>query len=173
MSSAPAVSPTPRLRNNPVVPDILRMRRHLDADLPSPAAWPNGTRLATLDQVEPLALHAILADAYANGFGSVPAFAEWWPSVETDEEFDPALVFVAVDADGAPIGLALCWSAGFIKDIAVVPAWRGKGVGDALLQQVFGAFLARGLPHVDLKVIAANASAIRLYHRAGMIEAPL
>jgi ribosomal protein S18 acetylase RimI-like enzyme len=151
----------------------LRMRRHLEGNVPSSASWPDGTRLAALSEVDPRALHAILADAYANGFGAVAAFAEWWASVETDEEFDPALVLVAVDPKGSPIGLALCWTSGFIKDLAVVPAWRGKGIGEALLQEVFAAFRARGLPQVDLKVVAANAPALGLYRRAGMAEVPL
>ncbi len=151
---------------------ILRMRRHLDGEVP-PATWPVGALPSALPHVEPQALHAILADAYGNGFGSVPAFADWWPAVASDAEFDPALVFIAVDTSGTAIGLALCWNTGFIKDIAVIPAWRGKGVADALLQQAFQAFRARGLPHVDLKVVAANAPAIALYRRAGMVEAPL
>lgn len=153
--------------------DTLRMRRHLEGDIASAVAWPDGARLAALSEVDPRTLHAILADAYTNGFGAVAAFADWWSSVETDEEFDPALVFAAVGSAGSPIGLALCWTSGFIKDLAVVPAWRGKGIGDALLQTAFAAFHARGLPHVDLKVGAANAPALGLYRRAGMVEAPL
>lgn len=153
--------------------DTLRMRRHLDGYALSAATWPDGARLAALPDIDPRTLHAILTDAYANGFGAVAAFAEWWASVETDEEFDPALLFVAVDDAGSPIGLALCWTSGFIKDLAVVEAWRGKGIGDALLQEAFAAFRKRGLPQVDLKVGAANAPAIGLYRRVGMVEAPL
>ena len=82
-------------------------------------------------------------------------------------------MFVAVGAAGDPVGLAQCWTSGFIKDLAVVPPWRGRGIGDALLAEVFLEFRNRGLPHVDLKVGAANAPALSVYRRAGMIEVPL
>nr|WP_295892562.1 GNAT family N-acetyltransferase [uncultured Devosia sp.] len=151
----------------------LRMRKDLSAPQPSPV-WPAGAGLAPVAQTRPDALHAILADAYVNGFGTVPtSCAEWWTSLTSDSEFDPALVFVATDASGAPIGLAQCWTSGFVKDLAVVPQWRGKGIGDALLAEVFAVFRDRGLSYVDLKVGAANAPAIALYRRAGMVEAPL
>jgi ribosomal protein S18 acetylase RimI-like enzyme len=151
----------------------LRMRKDLSATPPSPV-WPVGVRLAPVGEARPEALHAILADAYVNGFGTVPSSSlEWWTSLTSDSEFDPALVFVAIDASGAPIGLAQCWTSGFVKDLAVAPQWRGKGIGDALLAEAFAAFRDRGLPHVDLKVGAANAPAIRLYRRAGMVQAPL
>lgn len=153
--------------------DTLRMRKHLDGDVPPATVWPGGARLAALSEVDPRALHAILADAYTNGFGAVAAFTEWWTLVETDDEFDPALVLVAVDSAGSPIGLALCWTSGFVKDLAVVQAWRGKGIGGALLHEAFAAFRERHLPHVDLKVGAANAPALCLYRRVGMVEAPL
>ncbi|WP_240230019.1 GNAT family N-acetyltransferase [Devosia lacusdianchii] len=152
--------------------DHIRMRRHLDDALP-PAIWPAGVRLLPLQRADPRALHTILTDAYANGFGSTAPFEDWWPKLSADTEFDPALVFVAADEVGQPIGVAQCWTSGFIKDLAVVPAWRGKGIGDALLYAVFAAFRHRGLGHVDLKVITANTSALRLYRRVGMVEAPL
>jgi ribosomal protein S18 acetylase RimI-like enzyme len=151
---------------------IVRLRKHLAEPVASPA-WPADCQRIPLGQTDPDALHAILDDAYANGFGSVPPFEDWWRNLTADTEFDPALVFIAADASGQPIGVAQCWTVGFVKDLAVVPAWRGKGVGDALLGEIFAVFQRRGLRHVDLKVVAANASAIGLYRRAGMIEAPL
>ncbi len=152
---------------------ILRMRKDLVPPLSAPS-WPEGISLAPVNQTRPDALHAILADAYRNGFGTVPpAFEDWWTSVTADSEYDPALVFVAVGAAGDPVGLAQCWTSGFIKDLAVVPPWRGRGIGDALLAEVFLELRNRGLSHVDLKVGAANAPALSLYRRAGMVEVPL
>lgn len=152
--------------------DILRLRKYLSGSQAQPA-WPQGVALRPLETADPEALHAILAEAYANGFGSVPDFVTWWPAVTGDSEYDPALLFIAADTARHPVGLALCWSSGFIKDVAVIPAWRGRGVAQALLLTAFRAFQHRGLPHVDLKVIAANAPALRLYLGMGMTEAPL
>lgn len=151
---------------------ILRLRKHL-ADAPPEPIWPTGARLLPLAETDPRALHTILVHAYVDGFGSTPPFDAWWPNLIADTEYDSDLVFIAADSSGQPIGLALCWTSGFIKDLAVVPQWRGKGIGDALLAEVFSTFHQRGLPHVDLKVVAANAPAIRLYQRAGMVEALL
>ena len=151
---------------------LLRLRKHLDADLPMPV-WPAGTRLLPLAKAEPRALHTILETAYINGFGSVPPFERWWAGLTADGEFDPALVFIAANSDLRAIGVALCWTTGFVKDIAVVSAWRGQGIGAALLHEAFRAFHQRGLAYVDLKVMTGNASALALYRRIGMVEAPL
>jgi ribosomal protein S18 acetylase RimI-like enzyme len=151
---------------------VLRLRKLLSGIQPDPV-WPQGATLAPIASVAPQALHAILDTAYANGYGSVPSFADWWPSIIADAEYDPDLLVIAADATGQPIGLALCWTGGFIKDIAVSAAWRSQGIGENLLRTAFATFSRRGLDHVDLKVIAANEPALRLYHRLGMVEVPL
>lgn len=152
--------------------DSLRLRKHLLGDL-APPAWPAGTRLVALSAIDPQALHAILAAAYTNGFGSVPPFEAWWTGLTADSEYDPALVFIAADESNQPIGIAQCWTSGFVKDIALVSEWRGKGIGEALLREAFHAFRRRGLAHIDLKVMTGNASALALYRRVGMVEVPL
>ncbi|MBN9334205.1 GNAT family N-acetyltransferase [Devosia sp.] len=151
---------------------VLRLRKALSGSETFPA-MPEGLRHLPTADAAPIALHALLADAYTNGFGSVPAFAQWWPSITSDEEYDPALLVILADQTGHPAALALCWNSGFIKDLAVAPPWRGRGVGDALLATVFATFAERGFRRIDLKVMAANSAAIRLYRRAGMEEAPL
>ena len=151
---------------------LLRLRKHLATDLPMPV-WPARSRLLPLAEAEPRDLHAILATAYVNGFGSVPPFEQWWTALTTDDEYDPSLVFIAADESGQSVGVALCWTTGFVKDIAVVSKWRGHGVGEVLLREAFRAFQQRGLAHVDLKVMTGNTPALALYRRVGMVEAPL
>ena len=150
----------------------IRLRKYLSST-DAPPAWPAGIRLIPVSTVDPAALHALLTAAYANGSGSVPPQSEWWPAVTADKEYEPDLVFVAADEAGTPVGLALCWNSSFIKDVAVDAGWRGRGIGEALLRTSFAAFQQRGFAHVDLKVVAGNESAIRLYRRLGMVEAPL
>ena len=148
--------------------DYIRLRQTPLLDEPA-QSWPVGTRLLPLPEVDSDALYDLLTAAYSSGFGTLPPRAEWWPGVVADSEFDPGLVFVAADGDGTPIGLALCWSSGFVKDLAVRQDWRGRGIGEALLCTAFAAFSARGLAQVDLKVMTANAPALRLYQRVGMV----
>lgn len=152
--------------------EIRRLRKHLSGPLAQPAL-PTGIALTPVAEADPAALHALLEAAYTNGFGSVPALDVWWPTVTADSEYDEGLFLVATDTTGQPVGLCLCWTSGFIKDIAVAADLRGKGIGEALLHAAFRACKARGLDHVDLKVIAENTPALRLYHRLGMVQAPL
>jgi ribosomal protein S18 acetylase RimI-like enzyme len=60
-----------------------------------------------------------------------------------------------------------------LRDLAVHPDMRGRGIGEALLHHVFLAFRDRGAAHVDLKTDADNLGAIRLYERVGMRQVPL
>lgn len=146
------------------------MRRSLSAPFPAPA-WPAGIRLVPFEDHHALAAHALLAKAYAIGGGDVPSrFVQWWTEVSTDEEFDPGLCLVALDAEGQIAGFALCWTSSFVKDIAVSPDHRRKGVGEALLLAAFAALRARGHEQVGLKVEVDNPSgAQRLYERLGFV----
>ena len=146
------------------------MRRSLLAPFPAPA-FPAGIHLVPFEEQHALAAHALLADAYAPGGGEVPSrFVEWWNTVSTDEEFDPALCFVALDDSGAMAGFALCWTSSFVKDIAVAPAHRRKGVAEALLLTAFHEMKGRGHEQLGLKVEIENPSgAQRLYERLGFV----
>ena len=85
----------------------------------------------------------------------------------SDAEFDPRLWFLA-ETDGELAGVALCWTSGFVKDLAVHESWRRRGLGEALLRHVLATFRARGARVTELKVESDNARAVRLYERLGM-----
>lgn len=151
-------------------PAYLMMRRSLLLAIPAPV-WPEGVRLVPFENEHGLAAHALLVAAYAGGGGAVPArFVEWWDGVSTDEEFDPDLCLVALADDGTMAGFALCWTSSFVKDIAVAPAHRRKGIAEALLLATFHKLSARGHEQVGLKVETQNPSgAQRLYERLGFV----
>ena len=149
---------------------FVSMRRSLLAPFPAPA-WPVGIVLVPFASEHALAAHALLVAAYAQGGGSVPErFVPWWDAVSSDEEFDPALCFVAMAEDGAMAGFALCWTSAFIKDFAVHSFVRRQGVGEALLRTAFRAFKQRGAETVALKVREGNVAAQSLYRRVGFRE---
>jgi ribosomal protein S18 acetylase RimI-like enzyme len=56
-----------------------------------------------------------------------------------------------------------------VYDLGVGRAWRGRGIGEALLRHAFGVFHTRGFRLVGLGVDSQNLTgATRLYERAGM-----
>lgn len=71
--------------------------------------------------------------------------------------------------DGQLVGVALAWTSAYLKDLVVHPRLQGRGLGGALLNQVFSAFQQRGEACVDLKVMEHNLKARDLYARHGMV----
>jgi ribosomal protein S18 acetylase RimI-like enzyme len=58
-------------------------------------------------------------------------------------------------------------------DLGVLPDWRGRGLGLALLSDVFAHLQRGGFGRAALHVDAENTTgAVRLYRKAGMIPEP-
>jgi ribosomal protein S18 acetylase RimI-like enzyme len=146
--------------------ELLRMRIDLRSEIPKPT-WPAGSSVRGFHDSDGPRLHALLEHGYRNGGGSVEACDVWLPALTGDSEFDPALCFL-VEAGDDLAAAAICWTSGFVKDLVVHETWRRHGLGEALLRLAFRTFDQRGAEHVDLKVQAQNAPAIRLYERVGM-----
>jgi ribosomal protein S18 acetylase RimI-like enzyme len=153
-----------------LVTEVLEMAVELCPPLPE-LDLPAGVRLRLFDAERDAAdVHACLVEAFAGSDERVAPFEEWRPWLLGDPSYDPALVFVA-EAGGEVAGMAQCWTEGFVKDLAVRPAYRGRGLGEALLRAVFAEFARRGVARVRLKVDAGNPTgAVRLYRRVGMDE---
>ena len=56
---------------------------------------------------------------------------------------------------------------GAIQNLGVVPGYRGKGLGEALIRQALIGFARAGLTRAYLEVTAENAAAVRLYRAVG------
>lgn len=90
----------------------------------------------------------------------VPEALEW-------DEHDPVSVhFLALAQDGTPIGCARLLPGGHIGRMAVLSAWRGRGVGRALLAAAIDAARVRG--HATLN-LSAQTHAAAFYARAGFV----
>lgn len=153
-------------------PFVLRLQRDLGGYLEAPV-WPDGVTCRTLNvadrkQADARAVHAVLAGGYWEGGSGAPEYRKWWSGLKRDREFDPLVCFLAVDGEGV-VGVAQCWTSGFVKDLAVLPRGRRRGVARALMLTVFAAFRARGSSTVSLKTREENAPARRLYESLGMI----
>lgn len=111
-------------------------------------------------------------------FGPRPA-AECW--VAEARAADRA----AAEAESAPvatvIGFALCFASFstflgrpglWLEDLYVQPAWRGAGIGRALLQHVARVALERGCGRLEWSVLDWNERAIGFYRGMGATVMP-
>src|SRR5690606_16415414 len=85
--------------------------------------------------------------------------------------FDPELWILAEDGDQLA-GVSICeidGDKGVVRTLGVRRPWRKRGLGLALLNQSFRAFVDRGIRRAWLSVDADSPTgAPRLYSRAGM-----
>ncbi len=152
-----------------------RMELSMDAPPPAPE-WPAGILVRAFRLEDERAVHATVQEAFRDHWGSLPTpFDEWRQAAIGREDFDPALWFLAYDQDelaGVVLGYPRTAELGWVRNLSVRRPWRRRGLGLALLVQVFGAFYTRGLRTVGLGVDAQNPTgATRLYERAGMVVA--
>ncbi|WP_409316145.1 GNAT family N-acetyltransferase [Pseudomonas sp. KCJK9016] len=142
------------------------MRRDLSQDVPA-IEWPQGIELTTYSREQAAAVHELMQAGYREGGGRVPVLDLWQQQFENDPEYDPALCFIASDAEGV-IGVAQCWTSSYIKNLVVHPRMQGRGLGKALLLHAFKVFQDRREGFVDLKVLEDNLRARNLYEKSGM-----
>lgn len=90
----------------------------------------------------------------------VPSTLEW------DGRDADCVHLLAYDIDGNAIGTARMQANGHIGRMAVLPDWRGQGVGGALLQMLIERAAAHGLAEVYLH---AQTQAAGFYHQHGFI----
>lgn len=90
----------------------------------------------------------------------VPENLEW---DDVDPRCEHAL---ARDSGGAPIGCARLLPDGHIGRVAVLAPWRGRGVGDALLECLVARARMRGDARVRLN---AQTQAMPFYARHGFV----
>lgn len=103
----------------------------------------------------------------------------WWgPTGERDPEVADAMIrgshcFVVAEAQGRIIGMGRAISDGvsdaYIQDVAVDPAFRGKGVGSRIVGDLVYRLRHDGIDWIGL---GAEAGTHDFYRKAGFIEFP-
>jgi GNAT superfamily N-acetyltransferase len=77
---------------------------------------------------------------------------------------------------GEPVGFAIWFSTYstflsrpgiYLEDLFVLPAWRGKGIGRALLRHLARIAVERGCGRIEWSVLDWNETAIRFYRGIG------
>ncbi len=144
------------------------MRRDLAGDLPD-APLPPGI---ALDTWVPQRAEQFFA-AYDGSFRTRPGFPGWsaeqWIEWATDDEdFRPELSLLARACD-TPVGF-LIGAEGWVVQVGVVPAWRGRGLGAALVAEILRRAQAAGARSTLLTVNVNNPGAARVYERLGFVR---
>lgn len=89
------------------------------------------------------------------------------PELEWDEDDIEAFHALAVDDDGRPVGTGRLTRDGRIGRMAVLPDWRDRGVGRAILVHLMDRAREAAMSEILLN---AQVTAIGFYRRFGYIE---
>lgn len=151
-----------------------RMVIDLEGELPEPD-WPDGIAVRTFREGDERRVYETHMESFADTWAFTrDSYEQWARYFLESSDFDPELWFLA-EAGDELAGIALTRASetepeqGWIRILGVVPAYRRRGLGDALLRHVFHEFSRRGCERVGLGVDAENPTgAVRLYERAGM-----
>ena len=151
-----------------------RMRIDLDGQPPEPD-WPEGFSVHTMREGEERRVYEVFNAAFADTWMFHPDPYDIWLHYMVEEpSFDRSLWFVA-EYDGDLAGIVLSRAPenepglGWVRVLGVLPQYRQRGFGQALLRRAFGEFASRGFTTVGLGVDAENPTgAVRIYERAGM-----
>ncbi len=152
--------------------DAVHFRMHIDGRLNGDMPLPDDMQFAPFDPSRHArAGRELLNVSFRDGGGEALAFDEWWDMLIEDDEYDPELCFVIeMIESGKVIAFAQCWVTGFIKDIAVHPEYRRRGIGRCLMERIFHEFERRKIPKVDLRARRDNPNgALQFYKRLGMV----
>jgi mycothiol synthase len=139
---------------------------------PPEAEWPEGFTVSTLQPDEEEILHAVTEEAFADHWGHENRPFDVWRKQNIEREWwDPSLVYL-VREGGEVVAAemnAIRFGSGWVNTVGTRKAWRGKGLGRALLLLAFGEFFRRGERRVALAVDAGNETgATQLYESVGM-----
>lgn len=149
---------------------------HMQLDLdgsvdPGPA--PAGIEISIPASDDDLrAVHQIMSEAFAEHWGHHAEPFDVWAKERTGDPGHDATLWLLARENGDAVG-ALTSSAhgdrGWVDELGVLAACRGRGIGVALLRRSFATFAGRGVEHVLLNVDADNTTgATALYERVGM-----
>jgi ribosomal protein S18 acetylase RimI-like enzyme len=156
------------------------MRRELTGD-EQPPVLPPGVAIRALrhdDEADMRAFHRIMETAFADTPDYIPhtyeSWRQWIAGFATTSWDEWYVAEVGREPAGAlqSSDQAVEQDEGWVKNLAVLPRFRKRGVGGALLATAFAAYAAKGRRFAGLGVDMTNPTgAYRLYTAAGMAPA--
>ncbi|PZF87026.1 GNAT family N-acetyltransferase [Micromonospora deserti] len=154
------------------------MSRSLAGVPAEPPASPPGVTVRPLrpgDESELRDFHRIYDTAFRDTADYEPlTYDRWRARIGADSAWDEWFV---AEVDGQPVGVlqssdqALDRNEGWVKNLAVLPGQRRRGVGAALLSHAFARYAGKGRESAGLGVDLANPTApLSLYRSVGLCE---
>lgn len=122
------------------------------------------------DPLHRAAVIALWRDTFAYGTPhNDPALA-----IDKKLQVDDGLFFVAMER-ATLAGTAMAGydgHRGWIYSVAVAPAFRGRGIGAALVRHAEAALAARGCLKLNLQIVAGNEQVVGFYQSLGFAVEP-
>lgn len=94
-------------------------------------------------------------------------FSHPWSQKMLEESMNSGCRFVIAEVDNNVVGYAGIYPSGDITNIAVLPEYRGRGLGELLVKSILNLALQMDMDKVFLEVRRSNIAAIRLYEKCG------
>ena len=98
----------------------------------------------------------------------------WQNSLETlRRAFSQSLLATVVETETGIVGYQLSTGGGqraHLARLAVYPAWQGRGVGRALLMELFSKLVNNGIHKLSVNTQGDNVVSLRLYQRMGFLR---
>jgi mycothiol synthase len=151
---------------------VLRFKIDLANRTAEPGDPPEGITLRQYEPPDSDAVRDTMMEAFEGHKRYTPRRLDEWLDLRLRHPaFDPQLWRVA-EYEGEIVGATLVYDVGdtgYLSNVGIKRAWRGKGVAQALVADAFVALRERGQMRVLVSVDAdAAPAAIRLYEEAGM-----
>ncbi|MGE5141164.1 MAG: GNAT family N-acetyltransferase [Rudaea sp.] len=146
---------------------------HIEMAAPPPAPqFPAGLTVRTFEPGrDERAVHAVIQESFRDTWSHPDMPFDVWAQFIFRENFEPAVSYLVFEGHEM-VAATMCFnyaSEGWVRQLGVRRPWRQRGIGLALLHQIFGEFYRRGVPRVGLVVDSESLTgATRLYERAGM-----
>lgn len=102
--------------------------------------------------------------------GSVAGCRDLMTAIRNKSGFCPAATWLVSGRDGCVAtvqGVIDEYGCGGIQNLGVLPEYRGRGIGRAVMLKALAGFAAAGSPRAFLEVTASNHAAVKMYRSLG------
>lgn len=150
--------------------DFVQVRRASVPPLAAPSVLATPRRGAAIDRA---AMHALHELSFATLDNTAPMSSADFDELLDDPAAWPAATAAWHDDTGACVGFVIGLCAPdhrVVEAIGVAPAWRGRGLGQAILADVLRVAAADGEAEVRAMIASTNAASLALHARAGFVE---